>query len=77
MFGRATITLGIGPHSSFLFVFVRLRISHASSPILVNFGQRGVTAAALLPGCAIQKSQWDSRNWAPWLGGHSESHAAA
>jgi len=39
-----------------------------SSPILVNFGSRGVTVAALLPGC--------SRNWPPWYE-HSKLGAAA
>ena len=50
------------------------------SPLLMNFGSRGVTAAALLPGC--------SRNWPPWQDdiitmnyvawrGHSEMQAAA
>jgi len=39
-----------------------------SSPILFNFGLRGVMAAALLPGCS-----W---NWPPWHA-HSEFGAAA
>jgi len=43
-----------------------------SSPILVNVGSRGVTAAALRQGWAIYKWQWGSRNWAPWLGGQPE-----
>ena len=39
-----------------------------SSPIFMYFGSRGVTAAALLPGC--------SRNWPPWYE-HSKLGAAA
>ena len=39
-----------------------------SSPILVNFGSRGITVTALLPGC--------SRNWPAWYE-HSELGAAA
>jgi len=49
----------------------------SSSPLLVDFGSRGVTAAALLWGgawelaagspilteAAIQRSQWGIRNW--------------
>jgi len=34
-----------------------------SSLILVNIGSPGVTAAALLPGWAVYKSYWGSRNW--------------
>jgi len=45
------------------------------SPLLVNFGSRGVTAAALPPGWASgatrggsQRRTMGIRNWAPWLG---------
>jgi len=38
-----------------------------------DFGSRGVTAAALL----YRNRSGGSRNWVPWLGGHSELGAAA
>jgi len=57
-----------------------------SSPLLVTFGSRGVTAAALLPelptewGAVAELApiapvgNW---NWVPWLDWHSELGAAA
>jgi len=49
-----------------------------SSPILVNFGSRGVTARRHYSRDEVYRSRSgsDSRNWVPWLGGHSELGAA-
>jgi len=39
MFGRATIRLGIGPHSSFYLKYMHLYMSYVSVPVFVNFGR--------------------------------------
>jgi len=57
---------------------VRL-LSGQSSPLLVNFGLRGVTPAALVPGCTLRhrpscrelprRRSVGIQNWMPWIGG--------
>jgi len=73
-------------------LFVRLRISRRRkkgsgvkllfdyypdrSPILVNFGSRGVTAGALIPGCTHRRTD-ATRRLPARLGGQSELGAAS